>query len=137
MLYALHVQLNKAARLVTGLSRFTSTKRLMDTCGWLSAKQLVMYHTTAMVHKTVLARKPYYMHGRLNIEHAYRTRQHTTGCIRFDQSYNYKSDLPRNSFRCRGTTYYNAIPADIRAAMTMSTFKSRLKKWVRKNVSID
>ena len=109
----------------------------MDTCGWLSVKQQVIYHTTAMVHKTVLTGKPYYIHSRFNIEHAYRTRQHTTGCIRIDNSYNYNSDLPRNSFRCRGTSYYNTISADIRAAMTMNTFKSRLKKWIRKNVSID
>ena len=41
LLNSLQVQLNRAARLVTGLSCFTSTKKLMDTCGWLTVKQLV------------------------------------------------------------------------------------------------
>ena len=135
-LHTLQVLLNKAARLVTGFSCFTSTKRLMDACGWLSVKQLVMYQTTVMVHKTFQTRKPYYLHERLSIEHSYRTRQETSGCIRQDQSFRYKSDIPRKSFRCRGASYYNSIPADIRTSMNMSTFKSKLKKWTRLNISL-
>ena len=41
LLNTIQVQMNKAARLVTGLSRFTSTRKLMERCGWLTAKQLV------------------------------------------------------------------------------------------------
>ena len=98
----------------------------MDACGWLSVKQLVMYQTTVMVHKTFQTRKPYYLHERLSIEHSYRTRRETR----------YKSDIPRKSFRCRGASYYNSIPADIRTSMNMSTFKSKLKKWTRLNISL-
>ena len=134
LLNSLQVQLNRAARLVTGLSCFTSTKKLMDTCGWLTVKQLVMYQTTIMVHKTFMTNKPYYLHSRLDTEHSYRTRQHTSGCIRLDQTFKYTSDLPKNSFRCRGAHYYNTIPAEIRATRNMNTFKSKLKGWIRRNI---
>ena len=137
LLHSLQVLLNKAARLVTGFSCFTSTKKLLDTCGWLSVKQLVMYQTTIMVHKTFLTSKPFYLHGRLSNEHScYRTRQQTSGCIRMDHSFRYKGELPRNSFRSRGANNYNSIPADIRASMTMDTFKSKLRKWIRNNISL-
>ena len=120
LLHTLQVLLNKAARLVTRSIGFTSTRKLMAACGWLSVKQLVVYQTTVMVHKTILFNKPYYMHSRLSMEFAYRTRQQTTGCIRLDESFGSKGDLPKHSFRCRGTYYYNSIPAEIRASLTMS-----------------
>ena len=137
LLNSLQVQLNRAARLVTGLSCFTSTKKLMDTCGWLTVKQLVMYQTTIMVHKTFLTKKPYYLHSRLDTEHSYRTRQHTSGCIRLDQTFKYTGDLPKNSFRYRGAHDYNTIPADIRATRNMNTFKSKLRGWIRRNMSTE
>ena len=54
LLHALQVQLNKAARLVTGQSGFTSTRKLMETCRWLSVKQLVVYQSAIMIHKSIL-----------------------------------------------------------------------------------
>ena len=54
LLHALQVQLNKAARLVTGQSGFTSTRKLMETCRWLSVKQLVVYQSAIMIHNSIL-----------------------------------------------------------------------------------
>ena len=136
LLHTLQVLLNKAARVVTGFSCFTLTRKLLDTCGWLSVKQLVMYQTTIMVHKTFQTSKPLYLHSRLSNEHSYRTRQQTSGCIRMDHSFRYKGDIPRNSFRCRGANSYNSIPAEIRASLTMVTFKSKLRKWIKINISL-
>ena len=74
LLHSLQVQLNKAARHVTGMSHFTPTRRLMKKCGWLTVKQLAKYHTIIMVHKTLMTNKPMYMNSRLRTEHSYRTR---------------------------------------------------------------
>ena len=137
LLHAIQVQLNRAARIITGKSGYISTRKLMEACGWLSAKQLVVYQSTLMIHKTILTWKPYYLHSRLNQEYSYETRQQTSGCIRLDQTFRYRGDLPRNSFRVRGTTGYNSLPADIRASLTMTTFKSKLKKWIRTHISLE
>ena len=42
LLHSIQVLMNRAARSVTGLSGFTSTKRLMVSCGWRSVRQLVV-----------------------------------------------------------------------------------------------
>ena len=86
LLHSLQVQLNRAARLVTGLSCFTSTRKLMEVCGWLTVKQLEMFQTTLMVHKTLKTSKPYYLNTRLNTDPDFRTRQQTGGCIRLDRT---------------------------------------------------
>ena len=92
-----------------------------------------------MVHKTILTSRPHYLHGRLSPDHnyMYRTRQHSTGGIRMDQTFRHKSDLPRNSFRYRGAHEYNNIPADIRTAGNMNTFKTKLKRWIKMNTNPD
>ena len=41
----------------------------------LTVKQLVVYQSTVMVHKTLLTSNPYYLHSKLNMEYSYRTRQ--------------------------------------------------------------
>ena len=133
LLNALQIQMNKTARIVTGFSRFTSTRKLMRCCGWLTVKQLVVYQTTVMVHKTLLAKRPFYLHTRLTREFSHSTRQCTNRCIRIDESFRCKSDLPRNSFRHRGANNYNALPADVRTCRNMSTFKSKLKRWIMQN----
>ena len=90
-----------------------------------------------MVHKTVSSSKPYYMNSRLSSDFSYRTRQHSTGSIRLDQTYRYKSELPKCSFRYRGAHDYNAIPPDIRSSRNMNTFKPKLKRWVKMNINPD
>ena len=136
LLHSLQVQLNKAARLVTGASCFTSTRRLMDSCSWLSVKQLVMYQTVIMVHKTIKMAKPKYLYSRLDTHHTYRTRHHSSGCVRLDETFRCKGDLPMNSFRNRGAHDYNKIPAEIRAIRNMNTFKTRLRMWIKVNISL-
>ena len=137
LLHSLQVQLNKAARHVTGMSHFTPTRRLMKKCGWLTVKQLVKYHTIIMVHKTLMTNKPMYMNSRLRTEHSYRTRMGGSGGVRLDETYRYKTDLPMKSFRYRGSHEYNAIPADIRGTRSLDTFKIKLKKWIISNISPD
>ena len=137
LLKALQVQVNKAARSVTGLSGFTSTKKLMEKCGWLTVKQLVQYHTIIMVHKTLLTSKPLHMYNRFNTDYNYSTRQHSTGCIRLDQTYMCRGDLPKSSFRYRGAHSYNALPAQIRTVRNMTTFKLKLKRWIKENIDPD
>ena len=58
LIHSLQILLNRAARAVTGLSCFTSTKRLMTMCSWLSVKQLVVYQTVDMFHKIVTSGTP-------------------------------------------------------------------------------
>ena len=53
LVHALQVQQHNAARIVTRAANFTSTRRLLKECGWLSIKQLILYHTVLLVHKII------------------------------------------------------------------------------------
>ena len=48
---SLQVLQNRAARLVTGKSWFTPTRRLLQECNWLSVTQLIFYQTVLQTHK--------------------------------------------------------------------------------------
>ena len=137
LLKSLQIQLNKTARLVTRLPYYTSSKRLMQMCGWMTVKQLVKYHTILLVHKTIMSKKPVYISNRLSREHSCRTRQESSGCIRLDQSFKSRTDLPKKSFRYRGAHDYNSIPPELRTTASMTSFKTKLKKWIKMNVAPD
>ena len=116
---------------------FTPTRRLLKECKWLSIRQLVFYQTVLGVHKIVVAGKPDHLSKKFKRDHPYRTRQSTTGGLRFGEEFNAKSSLSHSSFCYRGTVDYNKIPVNIRQAKTMGTFKYKLKKWVSSNIPID
>ena len=124
LLDRLQVLQNRAARVVTGKSWFTSTGRLLKECKWLSIRQLVFYQTVLGVHKIMRARKPEYLSKKFGADHPCRTRQSTSGCIRLGDEFNAKSSLSHTSL-C-----YNRIPSTIRQDTTFETFKYKLKKWI-------
>ena len=93
LLDRLQVLQNRAARVVTGKSWFTSTGRLLKECKWLSIRQLVFYQTVLGVHKIMRARKPEYLSKKFGVDHPYRTRKSTSGCVRFGVKFNAKSSL--------------------------------------------
>ena len=98
---------------------------------------MVKYNTIIIVHKTIMDKKPVYMSSRLPTDHSYRTRQDSSVCVRLDQTFRSRNDLPLRSFRYRGAQDYNSIPAELRSAATMTTFKIKLKKWIKMNVPPD
>ena len=71
----LQVLQNRAARLVTKLGWGTSTKVLLDQCGWLSVKQLVEYHSLILVYKIKSKKKPEYLYDKLSTPFTSNTRQ--------------------------------------------------------------
>ena len=130
LLHSLQVLVNRAARSVTGLSCFTSTRRLLDSCNWLSVKQLVVYQTLIMIHKTLQSGTPSYLYNRLSTPHSYKTRQGTSGSIRQDET-------SRNNFRYRGAHDYTRLPASFRAIFKITTFKVKVKQWEKNNISLE
>ena len=58
LLHLLQVIQNCAARQVTRLNWYTPTKTLLDQCGWLSVKQLSIYHSLVLVYKVKSDKKP-------------------------------------------------------------------------------
>lgn len=137
LLKGLQVQQLTAARTVCGFySRGWSKKKLLDRLNWLSIRQLIYYHTVLQAWKTITSGKPVGIHQSISTQHPYRTRNATTGQIRYGEHFRGESSLIQASFKHRAVHWYNAVPASVRTG-SLATVKHKLKKWVKLNVPID
>ena len=137
ILKALQVLQNRAARAVTHKSWFTPTRRLLADCSWMSVRQLVFFHAVVSTHKIVSSGTPHYLYKMMSTSHPRYTRKAAGGEIRLGENFGSKQGLVRDSFRYRAAINYNSIPASIRTAKTLPTFKTKLKQWVTTNIPID
>ena len=133
LLKSLQVLQNRAARQVTRLSWYTPVRRLLNQCSWLSIKQLIFFHSVLAVHRTIITGMPLYLAQHLKTDHPLNTRQGAQGNVRLTGHY---SDKVESSFLRRAAKCYNQIPADIKSAKTVPTFKKKLKQWIRSNIQI-
>ena len=62
---ALQVSLNKVARLVIKLEIFTPTKVLMQQCGWMSVRELMINHSIVLLHKTLKEKSTVYLYQKV------------------------------------------------------------------------
>ena len=134
LMRALQVVQTRAARTVCQQPWFTPTRTLLTRCKWLSVRQLVFYQTAIMAHKVKKTGLPAYLARKMRGDFPYRTRQATTGAIRFSEEFFSRKALNHNSFRYRATVGYNRIPGEIREARSLQAFKTKLKSWVKTNI---
>ena len=134
LLTALQTLRNRAARTVTGLSWFTPARVLLNKCKWLSVRQLVVYQSILLAHKIATKGTPISLAAKMNTAHPYRTRQASTGSIRFGEQFPSTQGRGQNSFCYRSTKDYNSIPAKIRSMKSLPAFKAKLKQWILMNI---
>ena len=136
MVNSLQIVQNKVARTMTKQSRFTSTRKLMEDCQWLSTRQLMFYHSVLQLHKTLKNQAPVYLFQKATEgrEYHYRTRQATGGVLR--QGPKAGLDLSRRGWCCRSVEDYNKLPHSLRLDMKLPSFKKKLKEWTKKNINI-
>ena len=100
-------------------------------CNWLSIKQLVFYQSVIMAHKIATTSSPFYLATKMSTTYLRKTRQATTGCIRFREQLSTNQNPIQKSFGNRATVQYNTIPASTRTVRSLPVFRSRL------NIPID
>ena len=133
LLNALQVSQNKMMKVITRSSWFTPARVLLKQCGWLSVRQLVSYHTALSVHKIVTTGKPEYHYGKMCISsHDHNTRS----IVNFSEQFKGKASLTLNSFCYRGTRLYQRLPIEVTQVNNISTFKRKLKVWIKMNIDV-
>ena len=133
LLKSLLVQQLTAARVVCGFKCWGWSKtRLLEKVGWLSVRQLIVYHTVLQAQKTITSCVPRPLHSALSTNHPYRTRQASAGQIRFGEDFK----AGAASFKYRAMVWYNSVPASVRTG-SAATVKKKLKMWVKSNIPID
>ena len=136
LLNALQVQQLKAARFVCGYkSYYWSTKKLLNTCGWLSVKQQEFYSTTLLVHKIATTSLPHNIHSDMFQPYNVNTRAASQGQIRYGVQYRGENVMTRGSFKYRAQQYYSTIPRDMKI-QSLGIFKSRLKKYANQKIPV-
>ena len=75
------------------------------TAEWLSVRQLIFFHTVLQAHKTIISGRPADLHESISTQHPYRTRNATSGRIRFGEQFRGESSL------IRAVYWNNEVPA--------------------------
>ena len=136
LLNSLQVVQNKAARFVTRRGRYTHVVDLLNQCGWLSVRQLVFFHSVALIHKTLQTTFPKFIFNKLSTEFPYNTRLAQSESVRMGPEFKSKLELTEKSFMNRATVSYNHLPATLRKISSLEKFKKQLKVWVLENFRI-
>ena len=138
LLSSLQVVQNRAARYVTQLPWMTPTSSLLNQCGWLSVRQLVVYHSLLLLHKVRRDKKPRYIYERMGIKKMSNTRQETqrviSGILKDFRCM--RTETARKSFIPRSISQWNLLPEELRTTKNLNEFKSKVKEWVRLNIPI-
>ena len=131
----LQVIQNKVARLVTKKPWTTPVKDLLLACGWLSVKQLAMYHTVVLVFKVLRTGTPSYISSMFSTEYRRMTRQALQGIIKPSNGVA-RFEIASKSFRFRAVHNYNLLPVSIKEASNLIQFKKMTKTWIMENVPL-
>ena len=101
-------------------NNFTRTRYLLTKLNWLSIHQLVYYHSFLIIYKITNKQAP-----KKNFNHLENGRM-TPGRI----------DLTKRRLSKNIQSIYYTVDQSIRNAEKISVFKTRIKVWIRKNISI-
>jgi hypothetical protein len=139
----LQVCQNKVARLVTKLDRFTPTMVILKQCGWMPVRHLMVFHSLVLLHKTLQQQKPVYLYKKvMSGQQQPNTRQAAAAEAAMEAAgtppqptvEHCELGLKKKSWCWSAVIWYNQLPLDLRSEVKITTFKTRLKKWVTMNV---
>ena len=136
LLNSLQTVQNKAARFVARRGIYTPVTELLRNCGWLSVRQLVMYHSILIIYKTVQTACPKYLYNKLSCEFPYNTRLAQSESIRRGSAFQCKLGLTERSFMNRATVSFNQLPTEVGQCLKLEGFKKKLKVWLLDNCRV-
>ena len=129
----LQVLQNSVCRLITGLPLETRVTTLLDQSKQLSVQQLAAYHCILQVYKTYHTHETKYFYDCLfpvkviNYADQRTSRSMTNNYIRVEANLS----LTRSGFMYKASRLWSSLPSDIQNKVTVSSFKTSVKKWER------
>ena len=107
--------LNYAAKVVFGRKKYDHVSDLLGRLGWLSAEELVSYHSLSLVHKVRCSGEPEVLAAELTTVAEARGRD-LAAVTRQDRQLfvpRSRTEMGKRRFRCRGPAQYNALSPDL------------------------
>jgi hypothetical protein len=118
--------INFCARVVSGKRRRDSVASVIAQLRWLSAKQLVDYHTVCAVQRTIMSGQPDCLRRTIG-QQARQRRQHDTRRACFYTLPSIRTEAGRRWLCYRGVTRINELKVD----PMLSLFKTKIIKALR------
>ena len=125
MVDALQTLQNRAARLVTNSSWYTSSATMLHQVCWLSARQMVAYYSLIFLFKTKQNRVPFYIYNKISAPFNVQTRLSITNGIKEIRKMKTRLGLQRTI--CQ----WKSLPHDVRMISDLKKFKFKVKQWVK------
>lgn len=122
---------NRAMRLVLGVSKYTRVSDMLETLGWMSIKQRMVFNTCILIHKLTINKKPKILADKIvkiADTHHYNTRSSSKMRIKYT-----RTNTAEKSLTYLGYDWYNGLPTDIRKENRLKSFKRLLKEHIKNN----
>ena len=138
LMNSLQILQNKVARLVTRRGMRTPISHLLHECGWLSVRQLMVYHTVSLLHKTRVTQSPKYLHDMYEFDKEPQryTRLGDLKLVKSSNSITPNTEVTRSGFKWKSIQYYNLLPLSIRCVEDVIRFKKLVKSWTIENIPV-
>ena len=136
LLRSLQLLQNRVVRIVTNQGSRKPTIDLFTHCGWLSVRQLAVYHAVIMLHKAKVSGLPKYLNNMFLFDQQPRrlTRLADLNLVRSQKSQFPRYELTKTGFKWRSIQHYNCLPLKIRCIDDMNKFKVATRQWVKENI---
>ena len=132
----LQVMQNKCLRMLTHMDRYTPTTALLKKANMLSVHQIVAHQSATQVFNVLRNQAPTYHFQRL-FPHINQTENRNIRSVaNMNTRVEFSGSLGRSSFFHSSSKLWCALPASIKTASTLQTFKTRCRKWTMENISI-
>ena len=111
--------LNCAARFISKKDKRTGTQELMESCKWMTVREMTVQSSLLLLWKVFWLRSP----------------NHLTGKIHLDENNWTTTEQPRllhttYSWRIRAAENWNSLPREVRELKSLPKFKLETKKWL-------
>ena len=114
----------RAARIITGAKRFSSTHPLFQQLNWMPLAERVQFHTAVLTFKALKGSTPEYLSSKFvptANRHQHSTRLSNTSDLKVPKP---NLEIYRRSFEYRGAVVWNSISQDTRKSISVSGFKA-------------
>ena len=116
------------ARVVTRSHRRTSADALLHKLHWLPIEDRIVFKLALLTYKTLLIGSPSYLSTLLTIYRPPRTqRSSNSNLICANRT---KTVTGSRAFRCAAPAIWNSLPADIKSACSIESFRTKLKTFL-------
>ena len=127
-----HILLS-AARICLGPKSYQySTRKLLESMGWLGFPQIAEIASIKLVHQAINTGYPLLISSKINKPLNNNTRASANKDLRLPP---YNKVRSKQSFTYRAVNQYNKIPSDLKTTTSKSKFKSTIKQYIKNNRS--